>query len=183
MSLKHAILSLLVESDRTGYDLNKNFESSVAFYWTASHQQIYKTLAEMNKQGFIDYTVKEQSGKPDKKIYSLTEKGKQELIQWAMLPIKKSPAKNQLLIKLMLARLVGVEHIRKQLNDEIKVVYEKIAEFAKLEKQYFSQKPSPDTHLKNLTSYLTLRNGILLAHAELDWLHEATEMLENQSVS
>ena len=180
MSIKHAILSLLLESDRTGYDLTKNFESSVAFYWTASHQQIYKTLAEMHANGWVSLTVSEQSNKPDKKIYSLTTQGEQELIEWALIPPKKSPAKNQLLIKLMLARLVGVEPIIEQLNTEIQNVYEKISNYSKIEKQYFSSKPTSATHIKNITSYLTLRHGILSAHADLDWLHEAIEMLENQ---
>jgi len=180
MSLKHAILSLLVESERTGYELNKNFESSVAFYWSASHQQIYKTLADMHKDELVSVTITVQTGKPDKKIYALTTLGEEELKRWALLPAKKAPAKNQLLIKLMLARIVGVEPIIQQLNDEIKNVYDKIATYSKIEKQYFSPKPSSATHLKNLTSYLTLRNGILAAHAELDWLHEAIEMLERQ---
>lgn len=180
MSLKHAILSLLVESDRSGYDLMKNFESSVAFYWSASHQQIYKALANMHKDDLVSLSITEQSGKPDKKIYSLTLAGQQELKEWAVLPVKKSPAKNQLLIKLMIARLVGVEPILEQLNIEIQNVYKKIAAYSKIEKQYFSPKPTSATHLKNMTSYLTLRHGILAAHAELDWLHEAIDMLENQ---
>jgi len=156
MSLKHAILSLLVESERTGYDLMKNFESSVAFYWSASHQQIYKTLAEMHKVEWISLSVTTQKGKPDKKIYSLTTAGEQELIKWALISPKKFPAKNQLLIKLMLTRLVGIEPI------------------------HFSSKPISASHIKNTTSYLTLRQGILAAHAELDWLHEAIDMLESQ---
>ena len=180
MSLKHAILSLLVESERTGYDLMKNFESSVSFYWSASHQQIYKTLADMHKDKLVSLVITEQSGKPDKKLYSLTPTGEQELKTWALLPVKKSPAKNQLLIKLMLARLVGVDPILNQLNKEIQNVYEKIATYSKIEKQYFSPKPTSATHLKNMTSYLTLRHGILSAHAELDWLHEAIDMLERQ---
>ena len=179
MSLKHAILSLLVESERTGYDLMKNFESSVAFYWSASHQQIYKTLSEMHRANLVGQTTVKQTGKPDKKIYSLTTAGEQELKDWALIPPKTSPAKNQLLIKLMLARLVGVEPILKELNGEIQNVYEKIANYSKIEKQYFSPKPTDDTHIKNMTSYLTLRRGILAAHAELDWLHEAIDMLQN----
>jgi len=61
----------------------KNFESSVAFYWTASHQQIYKTLAEMHSLGLVTLNLTEQISKPDKKIYSLTSQGEQELIEWA----------------------------------------------------------------------------------------------------
>jgi len=180
MSLKHAILSTLIESEKTGYDLTKNFESSVGYFWSASHQQIYKTLGDMHKDEWVDVTITSQSGKPDKKLYSVTSKGKDVLREWAVLPTKKPSEKNQLLIKLMLARLVGPEPILKQLNARLKEVYALIGEYSKIEKEFFTPKPGPDTHIKNTTSYLTLRNGILCAHAELDWLHEAIETLENQ---
>jgi len=180
MSLKHAILSILTESEKTGYDLTKNFESSIGYYWSASHQQIYKTLGDMYKDGWVDVTITSQSGKPDKKLYSVTAAGEDALREWAVLPTKSPPKKNQLLIKLLLARMVGPEPILKQLNARLKEVYALIGEYSKIEKEFFTPKPGPDTHIKNTTSYLTLRNGILSAHAELDWLHEAIETLENQ---
>lgn len=180
MSLKHAILSLLIESEKTGYDLTKNFESSIGYYWAASHQQIYKTLSTMLEGALIDQRVSTQKDRPDKKLYSVTEAGMQELRQWAVLPAKRTPTKNQLLVKLVLARLVGREPILHQLNQRLKEVYEDIATYTQIEKQYFTPKPSVDTHVKNTTGYLTLRNGILFAHAELDWLHEAIDMLESQ---
>lgn len=180
MSLKHAILSILVESEKTGYDLTKNFESSVGYYWSASHQQIYKTLGDMHKEALVDMTAASQSGKPDKKLYSVTAAGEQALREWAVLPTKSPSRKNQLLIKLLLVRVVGPEPILQQLNVRLKEVYSLISEYSRIEQEFFTPKPGPDTHIKNTTSYLTLRNGILTAHAELDWLHEAIETLENR---
>ena len=180
MSLKHAILSILIESEKTGYDLTKNFESSIGYYWSASHQQIYKTLGDMHKDDWVNVKVNNQSGKPNKKLYSVTATGEKALREWAVLPTKGSSNKNPLLIKLLLARMVGPEPILQQLNDRLKEVYALISEFSKIEKEYFTPKPEPETHIKNTTSYLTLRNGILSAHAELDWLHEAIEAMENQ---
>lgn len=181
MSLKHAILSILTESEKTGYDLTKNFESSIGYYWSASHQQIYKTLGDMHKDEWVDVKITNQSGKPDKKLYSVTPKGEEALREWAVLPTKSPSKKNQLLIKLLLTRLVGPEPILEQLNTRLKEVYALIGEYSKIEQEFFTPKPGPDTHIKNTTSYLTLRNGILSAHAELDWLHESIETLENQS--
>lgn len=183
MSLKHAILSILIESEKTGYDLTKNFESSIGYYWSASHQQIYKTLGDMHKNDWVVVKISSQSGKPDKKLYSVTSKGEQALREWAMLPTKNAPNKNPLLIKLLLARIVGPETILKQLNARLKEVYTLISEYSKIEKEFFTPKPDSQTHIKNTTSYLTLRNGILCAHAELDWLHEAIETMENQYFS
>ena len=44
MALTHAILTALLEEDLTGYELAKQFDVSLGFFWTASHQQIYQTL-------------------------------------------------------------------------------------------------------------------------------------------
>ena len=181
MSLKHAILSILIESEKTGYDLTKTFEGSIGYYWSASHQQIYKTLGDMHKDEWVNVTVTSQSGKPDKKLYSVTKVGEDALREWAVLPTKSPSKKNQLLIKLLLARMVGPEPILEQLNARLKEVYVLISEYSKIEKEFFTPKPDSQTHIKNTTSYLTLRNGILSAHAELDWLHEAIEALENQN--
>ena len=180
MSLKYAILSMLVESEKSGYDLNKHFEKSIGYYWSASHQQIYKTLGNLLADELVSLSLTEQSGKPDKKLYTLTTGGREALKVWALASVKPSPTKNQLLIKVLLARLVGPEPIIEQLNVRLKEVYAEVAHYAKIEKQYFTPKPGPDTHLKNTTQYLTLRHGVLCAHAELDWLHEAIDTLQGQ---
>lgn len=180
MILKYAILSILTESEKSGYDLTKNFESSIGYYWSAKHQQIYKTLADMHKDEWVNVKTAKQASKPDKKLYSITVIGEQALRDWAILPTKSPARKNQLLIKLLLVRLVGPKPILEQLNVRLKEVYVLIGEYSKVEKEYFTPKPGPDTHIKNITSYLTLRHGMLSAHAELDWLHEAIETLENQ---
>lgn len=183
MSLKHAILTILVESEKTGYDLTKSFETSIGYYWSASHQQIYKTLAQMLADEWVDVEMVAQSDKPDKKVYSLADKGLQELKHWAVSGSKAPANKNQLLIKMLLARVVGTEPILKHLKLRLKEVYAVVAEYSKIEKEYFTPKPDSHAHLKNVTSYLTLRHGIASAHAELDWLHEAIETLEANMVS
>ena len=44
MPLKHAILGLLNYADMSGYDIDRFFKSSIAFYWHAQTSQIYKEL-------------------------------------------------------------------------------------------------------------------------------------------
>jgi DNA-binding PadR family transcriptional regulator len=42
MALAHAIMTALIEDDLSGYELARDFETSLGFFWQASHQQIYQ---------------------------------------------------------------------------------------------------------------------------------------------
>lgn len=80
--LKHGILGLLNYGDMTGYEIMEVFRDSLNFFWSANTSQIYRELQTLSKKGFVSDTLVEQSGKPDKKVFSITKEGKAELEQW-----------------------------------------------------------------------------------------------------
>ena len=45
MPLKHAILGLLNYAEMTGYNIDRYFKSSIAFFWHAQTSQIYKAVS------------------------------------------------------------------------------------------------------------------------------------------
>ncbi|ATC60142.1 PadR family transcriptional regulator [Vibrio anguillarum] len=68
------LLSLLIEHEQgTGYELTKLMSNSRI--WRASHQQIYKSLKKLAKNGILVCKHEPQEGKPDRKVYSLTSEG------------------------------------------------------------------------------------------------------------
>jgi DNA-binding PadR family transcriptional regulator len=60
----------------------KVFDDSMLFYWHATHTQIYNTLKEMEKEGLVVGEVIHQVANPSKKIFSITEKGKEAITAW-----------------------------------------------------------------------------------------------------
>lgn len=82
MSLKHGLLGFLSYGDMTGYDLAKVFKQSMSMIWKAQTSQIYRELAEMEKTGWLTSKEKIQLDKPNKRIYSITQSGKDELLAW-----------------------------------------------------------------------------------------------------
>ena len=52
---------------------------SVQFFWNATLPQIYRTLNQMESQGWLTVKVEPQEGKPSRKIYSITDEGMKEL--------------------------------------------------------------------------------------------------------
>ncbi len=80
--LKHGILGLLNYGSMTGYEINKAFKDSLSYFWNAQTSQIYRELQTLKKNGWATDEVIEQDGKPDKKLFTITESGKAELTRW-----------------------------------------------------------------------------------------------------
>ena len=82
MSLKHGLLGLLNYGSMSGYDLDKAFKDSLDYFWHAQTSQVYRELNTMNNNGWVTCELIYQDDKPNKKVYTITQIGKSELIQW-----------------------------------------------------------------------------------------------------
>ena len=80
--LKHGILGLLNYGDMTGYKIMEVFRDSLNYFWTAQTSQIYRELRTLEKQGAVTHTVIKGDGRPDSKLFSITDEGRAELIRW-----------------------------------------------------------------------------------------------------
>jgi DNA-binding PadR family transcriptional regulator len=77
-----AVLGLLAGGERSGYELAKLAEQSVAYLWTPSRSQIYKVLPRLVAAGFARVRDVEQRGRPDKALYTVTPRGSDALRAW-----------------------------------------------------------------------------------------------------
>jgi len=70
----------------TGYELDREFKESLAHFWQAKSQQIYYELDAMEKKGWLVSERVIQEEKPNKRVYSITDKGKAEFMSWLASP-------------------------------------------------------------------------------------------------
>ena len=80
--LKHGILGLISNGDKTGYEIMTVFRDSLNHFWTAQTSQIYRELQTMERSGWITQTHVSQTGRPDKNVFSITPAGHDELLRW-----------------------------------------------------------------------------------------------------
>ena len=80
--LKYGVLGLLSYGDMTGYEIMSIFRDSLAFFWNASTSQIYRELQHLEDGGLATSCVQEQDGRPNRRVYSITEAGRGELSCW-----------------------------------------------------------------------------------------------------
>jgi DNA-binding PadR family transcriptional regulator len=63
------------------------FDRSIGYFWRATHQQIYRTLRAMEDDGWVFATLVVQHGRPDKKVYTVSDTGRAELARWIAEPL------------------------------------------------------------------------------------------------
>lgn len=184
MALQHAILASLCEQSGSGYELARRFDRSIGYFWTASHQQIYKTLRSMEGDGWVCVTLVEQHGRPDKKVYTVSDAGRGELARWICEPITGSTrggsvADNRtrdLAVKVRAAVHGDVGAVRDQVDALLTERSELLDTYRGYEKRQF---PDPAALSGSaLHQYLVLRGGIRAEESAIEWLSEVSDALK-----
>lgn len=176
MAIAHAILAVLVNQPCSGYDLAKQFDSSVGYFWQASHQQIYRELGKLEAQGWIEAEIIPQEGRPDKKLYSVTEFGQQQLVQWLTQPCDPAVIKDELLVKVFAGDLIAPAVLIAELKRHRHIHQEKLSVYQAIAQEHFRQPENLPLEAK--LQYLTLRRGIRYETDCISWCEEAIEQLQ-----
>jgi PadR family transcriptional regulator, regulatory protein AphA len=79
MMLRYILLGLLDYKPMTGYELENWISVSAGNFWAAKLSQIYTTLKTLEGEALVSSQIEEQTGKPDKRIYEITEAGRKDL--------------------------------------------------------------------------------------------------------
>jgi DNA-binding PadR family transcriptional regulator len=104
--LKYVLLGFLATGESwTGYDLKSVIDQSTANFWHAHHSQIYTTLHRMEEAGLVHSQIETQEDRPDKRVYSITETGQEDLASWLEHPLTgPTTVKDVLLVKLFFSQ-------------------------------------------------------------------------------
>lgn len=108
MSVPHAVLGLLQQGPRHGYDLKRLVDRYFAPDHPVAFAQIYATLARLEARGRVRLESVERAEGPDRRRYAITDEGLDELERWFMVPLDPEPhLQAALYTKVVLAILSG----------------------------------------------------------------------------
>jgi DNA-binding PadR family transcriptional regulator len=170
--LSHAILGFLEYGPMSGYDLKKNFDQSVAHFWSATQSHIYRALEDLESQGLVTSQVIQQDGKPNRKQYQITDAGRAELQHWLATPLPMNGPRSAWLIQVFFAHTLSNEEIANLFEKRIENLRAYLARLQGAQKSI--EENSKKVGQKRVQSLwqLTLDYGIDNYTSEINWLEK-----------
>ncbi|MFL5946321.1 MAG: PadR family transcriptional regulator [Gaiellaceae bacterium] len=156
------VLGLLAERERSGYDLLKRAEGSVAHMWSPAKSQLYAVLPRLVGAGLARRRNVRQTGRPDKQIYRLTPAGREAVRNWLETSTPKTW--DELLLKVFFARLCSRAALLRQLEAAADRASAQLAEYESIR---------PATR----HGALTLQYGLEEMPVRLAWLNRVRKEL------
>ena len=177
MALRDAILVSLGDGPMSGYDLAKHFDETIGFFWRATHSQIYRELAKLKDRGHVTSEEVPQSGRPNRILYSVTDKGREALFEWSRQPATADPVKDDFLV-----RLYGLEHMDRDallehLNQRLEGHRERLAKFSRIAAE---AKPRTIGELGRLRG---LEIGLRYEREWAQWCEETLQALSPENLA
>ena len=169
--LNYALLGLLAQESRHGYDMKNAFESLLGGTWPLNIGQIYSTLARLERDGLVESHVVQQELLPDRKVYALTRAGEQALRTWLKEPVQEAiRIKDEFFIKLLVHQLVEGKDVIDLIWKQRQVYMQTLAQLNTLRNQPTSQP----------TTLLLIEGAILHLEADMNWLDLCEERLKEK---
>ncbi|CAL9347745.1 hypothetical protein SUDANB58_00400 [Streptomyces sp. enrichment culture] len=170
MSLPHAILTALLERPSSGLELTRRFDKSIGYFWSATHQQIYRELGRLEAGGLIRALPAEQPARGQRKSYEVLPAGRAELARWTAAAQDPRPMRDPLPLRLRAAAVVGTAGLEADLRRHLELHERQLAEYEEIERRDFPpEKDGPEDRLR----HLVLRAGIDLETFWTRWLRHA----------
>jgi len=173
MALEHALLVALCEQPASGLDLTKRFGRSIGFFWSATHQQIYRVLGRMDGDGWVTVEEVAQQGRPDKKVYAVTDLGRTALADWLAEPTDTEHLRSELALKMRAASWGDRQAVLGVVRANLAGHHLRLEHYEQLVARDY---PDPSTLSGlELDQYLVLRGGVLMEQTWITWLTEYLE--------
>lgn len=119
MDVKTVCLGMLTDGEATGYDLKKQFESSFAHFFAAGYGSIYPALSALARDGLVQCREIAQDGKPDRKVYRITDAGLEHMRDALKKPDPSHKVRSEFLATMCFAHLMSPEHLDVVLENRI----------------------------------------------------------------
>ncbi len=186
MSLSNAILGLLIYRSMTGYNLKKIFDKSIYGVWTASLSQIYRELSTLEKKGYVSSSVQKQEDRPDKRIYNITEDGKNAFQNWlADFPENlSSPKRDEFMLRIFFGSKLKENELIKQFRRFILQKQEYLEILTGIEKnfkEYVCEFGVGPVEKEEIFWHFTVKRAVMSLEVSIKWAEECIEELEGLS--
>lgn len=183
MALEHAILAALLDGEASGYDLAKGFDASVANFWMATPQQLYRELDRLESAGLIEARVVEQDRRPNKRLFRLTDAGRGALDSYTREgSVRPTAIRDDLLVMLYAIDAGDAASIRDSVADRLAFATAKLERYRRARARLLGGVPEEEylASTDRVGPYLTLLGGIAFEESRVRWCREVIAALDRR---
>lgn len=172
--LKYAILGLLNQKSMSGYELSAEFESALNEFWSAKHSQIYPELKKLTQEGMITYEVAISGHTLQKKIYTITDAGREDFLKWLSLdqPMSSTP-KDVFRLRVFFSGELTAGQRRAMFESHLAQHHSRLS-YLRQQLQKFDGIPVPSS--AEMGDYLVLTGAIMREEMTCEWLKKCIEL-------
>jgi DNA-binding PadR family transcriptional regulator len=182
MALRHAVLAVLLDGERSGYELAKDFSRGVANFWFALPQQVYLELSKLEKDKLVTSRQIIQESRPNKRLFTVTEAGHAELGRFAQDAARPFAVRDDLLVKVYAADSLdpsGLDALLGQLTERAEQAAARIEVFERCLAAMRGESGEEDylRTAERIGPYLTCLRGISVECDTRDWCLSTAQRL------
>lgn len=174
-SSDYALLGLLTIEPMSGYDIRKFVQEVLSNFWNESYGRIYPLLGQLEKKGLVTARLHKQKGKPDRRVYQITDRGREVLNDWLLAPSQPMQVRNESTLKFMLGANLSIDEalapIERQRQHHLQMKQVLAVQVQQIEAE-------ADGSVRYEYFILTARLGQLLNDARILWCEEVLTRLD-----
>jgi len=173
MSVRYAILGLLAQKPRHGYELRAAFEAVIGgdINWEVKPAQIYTTLERLEDAGLVERSSDLGEGdEPSRRVYAITGLGHAALTQWFAQGVTPDHQRDEFFVKLMTALVSGEGKLDRIVQTQRAHLFQELHAATALRDSYNPR--------REMAQILLMDKAVMHLEADLRWLDMAELRLE-----
>lgn len=132
-SVGPVLLGLLFPGPKHGYELHQEFTESLGAVWQVGLSQLYAQLKALEDEGLVACQTEVQPNRPARKVYSLTESGRQRFLEWLHEPTPHIRGiRLEFLSRLFLFNRLGLPGLRDLIDRQKALCHDRAETFGRL---------------------------------------------------
>ncbi len=129
MNVRNVCLAILHDGETTGYQIRKlSTDGEFAYFVDASYGSIYPALARLENDKLVTSRVEQQEGRPAKKVYSITELGRETFHQSLFDKLDADVHRSAFLLFARFAPQLPASLVEQRLNEQLDKINEELAQ-------------------------------------------------------
>jgi DNA-binding PadR family transcriptional regulator len=155
----------------------------VANFWSATPQQLYRELERLERAGLLSGRVVEQHRRPNKRVFTLTDAGREELHAFTAEPARPTAMRDDLLVKLQAVDAGDEEAVAAALAVRLERSRDKLALYDRLREDLLDGREETEylAEAGRVGPYLTLMAGRIYEQDNIRWSETVLEILRRRS--